>query len=548
VIPERLRYWGVPFSSLSPEDLAVALPALTVVITVGDCPVGTLPDLTEWLERGGTWIAVGGLAGMPELLGVEPVPPAFGSWGGGVGMLGEGWMRCTAAHPTVDHISVPLHYFNGTAVRLTRGGTALAVAETPSGAVSRPAIVLSRRGRGRAILLAPDIPGALVRIRQGLPVGRDGIPAPDGTAPVADGVLKSDDGAVLDWERDRQPVPGTDGLRCFLTPIADQWEELLIRCILWGAAEAGCSIPLLWLYPRNLPAIAVLSHDSDGNDPSKACAMLRILSEAAIHTTWCLLTPGYPAEVIAAICQEGHELAMHFDAMTEGTRWQLEEFAKQHRGICEMIGNRPVTNKNHYLRWEGDIEFFEWCAAHGIRLDQSKGASKTGEAGFNFGTCHLYRPVRRDGSHIDIWEMPTPTQDLVVFAPPALGKALQAAVLRASGILHLLFHPAHIETAGVAEALSSAVASAKSAGMEWWTAAEAAEWMTSRMTAMWSAPTHAAGGSVAFAVSSARPLQEATVLWLREDGPVERLGFRFIPQTISLDPGNVTAAYLQGGD
>src|SRR5688500_20191428 len=77
-------------------------------------------------------------------------------------------------------------------------------------------------------------------------------------------------------------------------------------------------------------------------------------------------------------------------------------------------GEKPVTNKNHYLRWENDTDIWDWCAKHGIGLDQSKGASKTGEAGFNFGTCHTYFPARFDGSVIDVLELPTPTQDLFV--------------------------------------------------------------------------------------------------------------------------------------
>ena len=81
-------------------------------------------------------------------------------------------------------------------------------------------------------------------------------------------------------------------------------------------------------------------------------------------------------------------------------------------------------------------------ALRGIQLDQSKGASKPGEAGFNFGTCHPYFPVEFDGSPIDVLELPTPTQDLNVFAPETLLRPLLDP-RRRHGILHLLFHPTH---------------------------------------------------------------------------------------------------------
>jgi hypothetical protein len=105
-------------------------------------------------------------------------------------------------------------------------------------------------------------------------------------------------------------------------------------------------------------------------------------------------------------------------------------------------------NKNHYTRWEGDTEWWEWCAARGIQLDQSKGASKTGEAGYNFGTCHVYLPVTFRGKTIDCFEMCTCTQDLHVFAPVQLFEALLAAVKRHHGVFHQLFHPGPRDEAG----------------------------------------------------------------------------------------------------
>src|SRR5581483_1526368 len=99
-------------------------------------------------------------------------------------------------------------------------------------------------------------------------------------------------------------------------------------------------------------------------------------------------------------------------------------FVAQLRQLAQMFGETPTSNKNHYLRWEGDTEFFDWCVRRGIRLDQSKGVSKTGSAGFNFGTCHPYRAVDPEERVLPVLELPTPTQDLVVFAPESLGAPL----------------------------------------------------------------------------------------------------------------------------
>src|SRR5207253_7712026 len=51
----------------------------------------------------------------------------------------------------------------------------------------------------------------------------------------------------------------------------------------------------------------------------------------------------------------GHELATHYDAMSEGTVWSESAFDEQWRQLVAMFGDQPVTNKNHYTRWEGDV-------------------------------------------------------------------------------------------------------------------------------------------------------------------------------------------------
>jgi hypothetical protein len=178
-----------------------------------------------------------------------------------------------------------------------------------------------------------------------------------------------------------------------------------------------------------------------------------------------------------------------------------------------MFGEEPVTNKNHYLRWEGDTEFFTWLQRRGIRLDQSKGASKTGEAGFNFGTCHPYFPLDPAGTPMDVLELPTPTQDLVVFAPACITGPLTDAVERRHGVLHMLFHPAHIAKDGVADALRAAVDGAKRRGMEWWTARRLNDWERARRAARWTAYETTEGGARA-TLRAEVALPGATVLWL----------------------------------
>jgi hypothetical protein len=514
---EILRHAGVCFEPVSCEQLQARLPSLRLLLTVGETALTDRLQtaLTDWLYEGGGWVSVGGVCGLERLLGVEVEKPAYSSWGGGVSSLGEGYLLPSIAdHPVLRGLPLPLHYFNGLpvrtvdAVKLAEG---LNAHQQPTG---RAALTEATCGDGRCLLIAPDLTGTVVRIQQGMAVTRDGVGAPDGTAPVCDGVLKSDDGAVLDWIFDRQPVEGAPGLSGFLHPVADCWRELLLRALFHLAVSQQVALPLLWLYPRRLPALLHISHDTDENDPADGWQLLQTLREADIRTTWCVILPGYPPDLMRAIGEAGHELAMHYDAMTEGLAWSEAEFDRQWRQLTALFsGERPVTNKNHYLRWEGDTEFYTWCMRRGIELDQSKGASKTGEAGYNFGTCHLYRPVAPDGALMDVLELATPTQDMHIFAPEALLAPLQEAALRHHGILHLLYHPAHIRKPNVADSLKRAAAQAKARGMECWTAAQINRWERARQKAAWR-DYRATPEEASVRLQMPEPLPDATLCWL----------------------------------
>ena len=402
--------------------------------------------------RGGAWLNIGGVCGMQEILGVDHLPPSFANWGGGACLMGEGYMLARHRHPIVASLSRGLHFFGGIALKSTGAYVIAGSLDAHCRNEYHHLLFENRPEKGRAITLAVDLTGTIVRIQQGISVTRDGVPAPDGSAPVADAVLKSGDGAVLDWILDRDPVKGAFGLNAFLEPVADLWREVFLRAIFHLATVQNVPLPMLWLYPRQLKSIAHLSHDSDNNEPEKARVLLDILRETQIHSTWCIILPGYDEALMNDIKRNGHELATHYDAMTgtEGLTWGQEQFHRQHEQLISLFGEIPVTNKNHYLRWEGDTEFFDWCVVHGIQLDQSKGPSKTGEAGFNFGSCHPYLPVTFKGRMINVLELPTLTQDLVVFAPPALLDGLIDGVKRVNGVLHLLFHPAHLHRPEVA--------------------------------------------------------------------------------------------------
>jgi peptidoglycan/xylan/chitin deacetylase (PgdA/CDA1 family) len=365
-------------------------------------------------------------------------------------------------------------------------GTVIATGLDKHGRSDGTAAILEKQfGNGKAILICVDLPGTVVRIQQGICVTRDGVAARDGSAPIDDSVLKSGDGGVLDWYFDRDEVPGVPGLNAFLRPQADAWREILVRSICYLAGEKKMPVYVLWMWPRNLPAIGHISHDSDGNEPDMAELLLASLNRAGIKSTWCIIPPGYSPPMIERIRSAGHELAMHYDAMTPGLPWGEDQFEKQWQELRNLLGQEIITNKNHYLRWQGDMDFFAWCEKRGIQLDQSKGPSKTGEAGFNFGTSHPYFPISFDGQLSPVLELTTHTQDLGIFAPESLGRPLLLAALKHHGVAHFLFHPAHFGKPQTAPAMEAIVRLGKEHGMEWWTSRQINDWVRARRTVRW---------------------------------------------------------------
>ena len=485
-VDEVLAHAGVFHNKVPLSQLEAALDSAKILLTVGEAK---LPDslkqkLTGWIESGGAWISIAGVCEMDAVLGASRQPPDMWSWGGGLRSLGEGYLSKTdESHVILGAVTRPIHFFGGLTV-VAKGARILAKVNDKHGReTDHPAILENQAGKGRTILIAPDVTGTIVRIQQGVCVTRDGVPAPDGSAPVDDWVLKSGDGSVLDWLLDRDPVPGVENYKAYLEPMADAWRQIVLRAIFHAARDQDVALPVLWMYPRKLGALAHMSHDTDSNDIAKGHRLVELLDEGGIKSTWCVILPGYDANLISKIRSAGHELATHYDAMTEGTHWSEQEWDEQHKKLVEMFdGERPVTNKNHYTRWEGDTEWWEWCAKRGIQLDQSKGASKTGEAGYNFGTCHVYLPVTFRGKPIDCFELCTCTQDLHVFAPVPLFEALLAAVKRHHGIFHQLFHPAHVMKQEVADALLMVIRRAKEEGMEWWTGRQINGWERARRT------------------------------------------------------------------
>lgn len=540
-VEEVLAHAGLFYSPLSVEELPDLVGQRVVLLLAGSVRLSheQLQTVQEFVTLGGALVAIGSSSGLEDLFGVEQVTSGFEA-GFGVAEqcgLGEGYIQPRRKnHPVITDMGSSLHTFGGIAVCATQGTSIARMRDGLFRPTRQDAIVEHRVGKGLALLIAPDLLASIVRIQQGTYIDQDGIPASDGSAPLDDGILKCEDGMTLSFEWDRTEVDADN--RIFLHPIADELRELVIKSVLYSAQRQRIPLAMLWYYPRGLPALGHISHDSDINDAQLAWSMLQTLQAMELKTTWCIVEPGYPADFYDALKTDGYEIALHYDALDgrPRTRWHEQAFLGQFDWLSRAANTRPRSNKNHYTRWEGRLDFFRWCEQVGIQCDQSKGPSKRGTLGYPFGGCHPWFPLDSNGQFIDCLELNLQTQDLVVTCPESFGRYWVDQAARHHGVAHLLFHPAHIEKPGVADALRNVVAYGCTRGFEWWTCAQVNDWERARRSVqLQSVETEKSGSTYHFLADSS--LKDATLLFMnvsKKGTQVTRYGFKFREHQINL--------------
>ena len=476
-IEEILQHAGIFYERLEPAKLVGDLEAYRLLILARHiCLNSAQRDvLRRYVKSGGSLVGIGGTSGLGTLFGASTK-----------GKIREGAIQVLddTSHPITSNLRSSLHVFGGSFHHSSQGKE-LAKFVGPKGKVLGAAIIEREVEKGYTLLFGPDLLRSIVHIQQGIPITQDGKPAPDGSAPLDEGILKTEDGHVLNWEKDRSPIP-PDTQPVFLEPIADELRELIIKGVLHCLGHQSIPTPILWYWPRRLKSIAMMSHDSDGNKQDLAWSLLRATDALELKTTWCILYPGgYTSEFYQTLKDRGYEIALHYDALTneEHTRWSQSDFDFQHAWLLKAVDVPTLpSNKNHYTRWENRIEFFRWCEAKGIETEQSKGPSKQGTIGFPLGGSHPWYPIDDEGTgeRINVLEINMLTQDLVITCPIYYGRGLVDSVARHHGVAHFLFHPAHIEKPGVNEALTDVVQYARSQGMEWWTSEQIGTWERQR--------------------------------------------------------------------
>ncbi|MFC3771245.1 hypothetical protein [Paenibacillus sp. GCM10012303] len=477
---EVLSHAGIGYTELHEASEVEACDCDVIIAAVCAEDDLTAAVLTAYMERGGVVISCAGLNKLGTTLGYAKEEIGVGYAHLNTQAAGQTPLRFLEAvpwRPFKENSAAPAEQ------------TGSIVKDRPDGVEAGPALQVFSVGAGRLYRWSVDIWDTIVRLQQGkAPVLEDGVPASDGTGAVNDNILKADDQMAVDWELDR--VVTETGMPYFPYPYADLWKEAFIGSMLEALVRDGKTIPLIGYYPDGISQVLMISHDSDHNKDEHAEATLALLDEVGVQTTWCMLESGYSGHIYDKVKAAGHELAFHYNALdSQGGKWSEEEFVRQLGWLKEATGmDRITSNKNHYTRFEGWGELFEWCDRHGIAADQTRGPSKKGNVGMLFGTCHPYFPIAwaNDGNrHYDVLEMSFLTQDLELsnLSDNSVIRPFLEQVKRVGGVAHFLYHQIHIYNwEAVRNSIRKLVSEARQLQFELWTGKKVNDWERYRRT------------------------------------------------------------------
>lgn len=475
---EILMHRGIPFHWIhSVKSITDHYPCDVILVAAVDETAENAALLWRYMERGGIVVSFAGTNDLAKKLGYHK--------GMGTG----------AGYAHLPHSDRPLRFLDAVPWVAANSLTEEPIVQnvgtickgSPTGDSYGPALQQFSVGQGSLERYSVDVVNTIVQIQQGSkPVIEDGPPSADGTALVNDGVLKADDVIELDYEHDR--VATETGIPLFLHPYADMWREELVGHLLRRTAEEGLTLPFLGYWPEGTEQVAHISHDSDYNFDEHAIATLDILRETGVHSTWCMLEPGYSKGLYKQIEADGHELALHYNAVdVDNGYWSGEEFRRQFEWFQEATGMQQVpTNKNHLTRTEGWGELFQWCESCGIESDQSRGGSKKGNLGFTFGTCQPFFPIALSDEKNRVYNVlevgfMTPDLELKKWGDRSIVIPILEQVAKVQGVAHFLFHQFHIyHQEVVRDAFRYVVEEARKRGFVFWTNEEINRWVRAR--------------------------------------------------------------------
>ncbi len=463
-VADALRTAGLVFRKYSADQIEAACSYAQILI------VPPLPDtpeaatlLARHVEEGGSLICIGDTCGLNAYLGVRS--PSENC------EFGEGYLAPVSEHFLLGDETVPIHCIGGQCVVADGTMTLAQLLDRHGKPTGLCGLSVQEHGSSTAIYIAPDLGLTAVRLRQGSYVEMDGIPASDGTAKIRDGILRSEDGSVLDWDFDRSTDLAGEP-PAFLLPAVDRLVGIVVRAAAYAAERMSLPLLLLWPHPNGAVATGMVSFGTDGTDVQNVQTILHQATLVGLRATWCLRSPGFSLDVAKALRTRDHEVALQFE-VNEPEDWASDRLSFQQTRMSRSLGTRQLLSTSiQDGRWHGRNEFWEWCARVGIEAEIGRMPRQPGNVGSIFGTCRPFRPARRDGSLLPVLSIPCLAADIGKGVSSARALEILEHAVRSHGVVHFFFETRSFEEKTVSEAFRNFMAHARPRGIEWATAEE----------------------------------------------------------------------------
>ncbi|MFQ3610634.1 MAG: hypothetical protein SNJ72_03970 [Fimbriimonadales bacterium] len=469
---------GLLVDWLLPVEIPLRLEHYAVLITIGhsELPEDLIPRLRQFVEEGGTWIALGSPCNLPDLFGVAPQTRSDGSWR----TLGEGYAIGQGMASVIPEAWGQLHAFGGVAVQAETAQVWAYWLDPHANETGIPAVMMNPYGAGRTILFAVNFGETLARLRMGRSlVERAVLPGdvPDEPNPY---LLRADDATRLDWYLDREPC--TDGIHCFLKPVADRWMESLVRAVLWAGQQSGYVVPMVWHYPRMLEGFGVVSIDCDPAHAQYENTLSHLLTLAGVRATWCVSEVGRQTNFYRDLARKEHEIGLRYVPESD-TFCRSSTIQNQVDTLRRFTSVRAITAVQvESLQWRGCSEFFELAERTQIKTELSRGGFYPQSAGFLFGTAHPWQPISRlrMGETIPIWVLPLLSYRAVERVGTEQLNRIFQATRAINGVFHISVSPFVASNTAYADGFMRLLGAIRAEGYEWQTAYEVAQWCERR--------------------------------------------------------------------
>ena len=286
----------------------------------------------------------------------------------------------------------------------------------------------------QAIYFGPHLGRTLSLMLMGRAVSCDAVGPGDGTIELDDGVLRAEDGTILDYATDRQVVEGC-AAPIFATPHADVIREIWIRAIVESIEACEKPFYMLWKWPDNASAVATAGIDCDIPDVDTVMQIRRTMMNFGMKPAWMVPPPGLPADLLRLLRDWGHSIGLLYREAVDGENIGLKT---QHLMVSRTAGSKGVSCiRPEGGRWQGYTRFYSSAERAGARLSMSKGGVQPGSVGYLFGTCQLFRPLRFGGEPFQIQELPYCAHLSGTTAPLAAIHELISSASRVEGCFQL---------------------------------------------------------------------------------------------------------------